>query len=40
MKVTSTDIADVLVIEPTVFGDARGFFFETYSERHRPRRLS
>jgi dTDP-4-dehydrorhamnose 3,5-epimerase len=30
MKATPTDIDGVLVIEPTVFGDARGFFLETY----------
>jgi len=33
MKVTPTEIADVLLLEPTVFGDARGFFFESYNER-------
>ena len=33
MKVTSTSIPDVLVIEPKVFGDARGFFFESFNER-------
>ena len=33
MKVTPTAIPDVLVIEPRVFGDARGFFFESYNER-------
>lgn len=33
MKVTPTAIADVLLIEPQVFGDARGFFFESYNER-------
>lgn len=31
MKVTPTAIADVLVIEPKVFGDARGFFFESFN---------
>jgi len=30
---TPTPIPDVLVIEPKVHGDARGFFFESYSER-------
>ncbi len=30
MKIIPTDIPDVLVIEPTVFGDGRGFFFESY----------
>lgn len=33
MKITPTEIPDVLVIEPTVFGDARGFFFESFSQR-------
>lgn len=33
MKVTPTDIADVLVIEPRVFGDTRGFFFESFNQR-------
>jgi dTDP-4-dehydrorhamnose 3,5-epimerase len=33
MNVTSTAIPDVLIIEPKVFGDARGFFFESYNER-------
>ncbi len=33
MKVTKTAIPDVLLIEPTVFGDERGFFYESYNER-------
>ncbi len=33
MKVTATAIADVLLIEPKVFGDERGFFFESFNER-------
>ena len=33
MKVTPTAIPDVLLIEPKVFGDARGFFFESFNER-------
>lgn len=33
MKVTPTLIPDVLLIEPQVFGDERGFFFESYNER-------
>ncbi len=33
MKATPTAIAEVLLIEPKVFGDARGFFFESYNER-------
>jgi dTDP-4-dehydrorhamnose 3,5-epimerase len=30
MKFTPTKIPDVVVIEPTVFGDERGFFMETF----------
>lgn len=33
MKVTATEIADVLVIEPRVFSDSRGFFYETFNRR-------
>ena len=33
MKVTNTAIADVLIIEPRVFGDARGFFLESFNQR-------
>jgi dTDP-4-dehydrorhamnose 3,5-epimerase len=33
MRVTPTAIADVLVIEPKVFTDERGFFFESFNER-------
>ncbi len=33
MKVTATAIPDVLLIEPTVFGDERGFFYESYNEK-------
>lgn len=32
MKVTETQIPDVLVIEPKVFGDERGFFLETWQQ--------
>ena len=32
MQVSKTTIADVLMIEPKVFGDERGFFFESYNE--------
>ena len=31
MKATSTAIPEVLVIEPKVFGDARGFFYESFN---------
>ena len=33
MKVIPTAIPDVLIIEPKVFGDDRGFFIESYNER-------
>jgi dTDP-4-dehydrorhamnose 3,5-epimerase len=33
MKTTPTAIADVLLIEPRVFGDARGFFYESFNAR-------
>jgi dTDP-4-dehydrorhamnose 3,5-epimerase len=33
MKVTPTRLPEVLRIEPKVFGDARGFFFESWNER-------
>ena len=33
MNIIDTAIADVKIIEPKVFGDARGFFFESYNER-------
>jgi dTDP-4-dehydrorhamnose 3,5-epimerase len=32
MKVTSLSIPDVLLIEPQVFGDDRGFFFESFNQ--------
>lgn len=33
MKVIETAIPDVLIIEPQVFGDDRGFFYESYNEK-------
>lgn len=33
MNVIRTEIPDVLIIEPKVFGDARGFFFESWNEK-------
>jgi len=33
MKVISTRLAEVLLIEPKIFGDTRGFFFESWNER-------
>ncbi len=33
MKVTPTAIPEVLILEPQVFGDDRGFFFESFNAR-------
>ena len=33
MKIVTTAIPDVLILEPKVFGDARGFFFESFNQR-------
>ena len=33
MKVTNTDIEGIVIIEPRIFDDARGYFFEAFSER-------
>lgn len=33
MKITATAIADVKLIEPTVFGDERGFFYESFHQQ-------
>lgn len=33
MEVIKTDIEGPLIIEPKVFGDARGYFFESFSQR-------
>ena len=35
-KFTETGIADLYVIEPTVFGDDRGYFMETYNDEFTP----
>lgn len=32
MKATPTRIPDVMVLEPKVFGDARGFFYESFNQ--------
>lgn len=31
MKIIKTSLPDALIIEPQVFGDARGFFYESYN---------
>ncbi|MEP6942894.1 MAG: dTDP-4-dehydrorhamnose 3,5-epimerase [Betaproteobacteria bacterium] len=33
MKATPSALPDVLILEPRVFGDERGFFFESYNRR-------
>ncbi len=33
MKITSTAIDGVLIIDPQVFGDARGFFYESFNQQ-------
>ena len=33
MKVAATAISDVLLLEPTVYEDARGFFFESFNQK-------
>ncbi|WP_018609858.1 dTDP-4-dehydrorhamnose 3,5-epimerase [Uliginosibacterium gangwonense] len=33
MKVVATPISDLLILEPHVFGDARGFFLESFNAR-------
>lgn len=33
MNIIKTDIPEVLICEPKIFGDARGFFFESFSKK-------
>lgn len=33
MHITPSEIPDILLIEPQVFGDQRGFFFESYNQQ-------
>lgn len=33
MRATTTAIPDVIVLEPKVFGDERGFFYESYNQK-------
>jgi dTDP-4-dehydrorhamnose 3,5-epimerase len=37
MNVVKTEIPDVILLEPKVFGDERGFFFESFNKRHLDR---
>ncbi len=34
MKIEPQKIPEVLVIEPTVYGDERGFFYESFNQQH------
>lgn len=34
MQIITTNIPDCLVIQPEVFGDERGFFYESFNQRH------
>ena len=40
MEVIRTAIEGVLIIEPKVFGDARGYFFESFSQREFDEKVS
>jgi len=33
MKLTATPLQDSYIVEPVVFGDARGYFFESFNQR-------
>ncbi len=33
MKFTRTHISDIIICEPTIHGDDRGYFIETFSRR-------
>lgn len=37
MKVTPTNIPDVIILEPTFFGDQRGYFIESYNQQKFPK---
>ncbi len=34
MKLISTDNPDILILEPKIFEDARGFFYESFNEKY------
>lgn len=40
MNVIKTDIDGLVIIEPRVFGDSRGYFFESFSERDFKREVA
>ena len=33
MKIISTDLKDLFIIQPDVFSDERGYFFESFNEQ-------
>jgi dTDP-4-dehydrorhamnose 3,5-epimerase len=33
MKIIQTNIPDIIILEPKVFGDNRGFFFESFNQQ-------
>lgn len=33
MQIIPTELPDVLIVEPTIFGDERGFFYESFNHR-------
>ena len=40
MKVIETEIEGVFILEPRVFGDDRGYFFESFSLKHFEEKVS
>ena len=40
MEVIKTDIEGVVIIEPRIFKDSRGYFFESYSKRNLTRKCA
>ena len=40
MNIIKTDIEGVLIIEPRLFRDSRGYFFESFSEREFEEKVS
>ncbi|MDY4161054.1 MAG: dTDP-4-dehydrorhamnose 3,5-epimerase [Prevotella sp.] len=40
MEIVQTDIKDVLIIEPRLFKDSRGYFFESFSQREFDEKVS
>ena len=40
MEIVQTDIKDVLIIDPRVFKDSRGYFFESFSQREFDEKVS